>query len=328
MQLMILFMVACYFPGDTVSGKILDGTHGGIGKAESLQLILLENSMTVLGTLTNVEDSFSFETTESLTGKRLLLQANKEGVLYSESIQWPSEDGIVLTVYDAVEEMPIKASIGSVALYAYAQSVDIGLFYTLTNDSEPKKTLNRAEGTFSFDLIHGQTALEASTRRGTLPLRQSLVVEGDRATLQYSLKPGDTQLMVRTRHVYNPHEVNTISLKLPEGQGAMKVLSLPASLELEADGLVYISEDTKENMSLYEWAPKEGVTELRIKVKGKPLDKPMDEAGSGSNQTADTKAAHATKVERRPHPLDEYRWAIIAGLLAIFTTFAVVGARR
>lgn len=331
MRLILFLLLTSVAVGEELSGKLVDGTKGGSGKVDSLQLIHLEDSMKVLGTLTNVDGNFTFETDEVLNGKHLLLQANKDGVMYSKGIQWPSEEGVVFTIYEADPNAEVSASIGSMAFYAYAQSIDIGIFYNLNNVSEPKRTKSAEGGSFSFDLIAGHSALDASTRRGSMPLRQSLEVEGNRATLNYPLKPGATQLMVRTRHIYNPNEENLIRINLPPDQGSMNVLCLPRTLEVSGNGLEKVNEDPKENMSLYEYTHVPGQTVLELKIKGKPLDKPLDDAATTSattsNQSNSTQGAHAAKVERRPHHLDKYRWHIIAAMLGLFL-IVVVSVRR
>ncbi len=312
-----------------VEGTLVNGSGSGPAQADSVQLILLQDSMNIIGTATEVKGSFRFETAEVLDGKNLLLQASKGGVLYSLPLTWPSQGKVELTVYDTVEDAPIKATISSVAVYAYERTLDIAFFYSIDNVSSPKVTLNRASGNFSFDLVHGHSELEASTRSGTMPLRQELKVEGDRATLGYPLKPGVTQLMVRTRHAYNPKDENQVAIKLPADQRIMKLISIPAGLTVAGEGLEFLTKDEKENMSLLEFKPKAGQTQLELRISGKPLDKPLDEQSvGGGGSTEDPHANNGPKIENRPHFLHDYRWIIIGAMLAIFAIFAVIGLRR
>ncbi len=319
---------------EVVEGTLVNGTKPGPGQADSVQLILLQDTMNIIGTVTDVKGSFRFESAEPLDGKRLLLQASKDGVLYSLPLTWPSSTKVEITVYDTAEQATLETTISSVAVYAYGTTLDLAFFYNINNVSSPAVTLHRAAGNFSFDLVHGFSDLEASTRSGTMPLRQQLQVEGDRATLGYPLKPGMTQLMVRTRHPYNAAGENTIKLSLPEGQRQMKLIGIPAELKIVAEGLEFMARDDKENMGLFEFAPKAGQRVLELHISGKPLDKPLEEqTGTGGGGGSSEQQAHGAegggpKIENRPHFLQAYRWAIIGAMAAIFTVFAAIGWRR
>lgn len=331
---MRLFLLALIWVGSlqaaVVEGTLVNGSGSGPGQADSVQLILLQDSMNIIGTATEVKGSFRFETAEVLDGKNLLLQASKGGVLYSLPLTWPSQNKVEITVYDTVEDAPLKATISSVAVYAYEKTLDIAFFYSIDNVSSPKVTLNRASGNFSFDLVHGYSDLEASTRSGSMPLRQQLQVDGDRATLGYPLKPGVTQLMVRTRHAYNPSIENTVKISLPADQRLMKLIGIPANLTVTSDGLDFLTKDEKENMSLFEFNPKAGQSVLELRISGKPLDKPLDQqAVSGGGSSQDPHANNSgPKVENRPHFLHDYRWTIFGVIMSIFAVFAVIGLRR
>lgn len=323
--MLTLFLLCASTIVGELKGVLINGSGEGAGSAQSLQLILLENNMITLASLSDVEGSFTLSTEVDLAGKSLLLQATKDGVFYSKPVKL-SEAPIHLTVYDVGEEAEIRATIGSLALYAYAETMDIGLFYNIHNVSEPKLSFSKPEGTFSFRLIPGGTDLEASTNRGSMPLRQKLEVVDGSATLNYTLKPGATQLMVRTHHVYQPDQENRYRIPLPADQRILKLLTIPTSLQLQGDGINFMAKDDKGGMNLYEFEPTKGQTELILKIKGKPLVRPLDsprDAGDASKS-----AGHGSKIESRQHILGKYRWLIIGSVLALLSCFVFLGFRR
>lgn len=331
MRLMIVLMCSLSLMATEIKGVVRNGSGEGFGKADMVQLILLEEGMKVLGSANDVDGAFSFHVEENLAGKSVMLQANKDGVLYTQPIE--SLDGeLSIDVFDLADSGTVKASIGSLAFYCYGQTLDVGLFYNLDNVTQPPVSIRGEKGSFTFDLIPGASDIQASTRRGTMPLRQDLKVEDNKATLNYTLKPGRTQLMVRTRHLYNPNEVNEYVLPLPAGQELMRVLVLPSTMKMEGEGVAFVKEDTEENLNLYEFEPVEGQTELRIKLSGEPLDE--SQAAMGTNQSAATSngggGGHgdARKIESRHNPIKEKGLWILAGVLLVMGAFGLVAKGR
>lgn len=313
-----------------IKGVVRNGSGEGLGTADLVQLVLLEEGMQVLGSASDVKGIFSFHVEQDLEGKQIMLQANKEGVLYTQPID-SLEGELSIDVFDVVDEGEIKASIGSFALYAYEQTMDIGIFYNLTNVTKPAASIRSGEGSFKFGLIPGASDIQANTQRGSMPLRQELSINDEGiATLNYTLKPGLTRLMLRTRHLYNPKEVNEYVLPLPKEQQVMKVLILPASMSIEGEGLTFIKEDKAENLNLYEFEPSEGQTELRLKVKGKPLDRSEAVTSDGGGRSAGNGGSDhsdAMKIERRPNVLSHYNPYIVGLVLLVLIGFGVLAKK-
>ncbi len=325
MRLLLLWVWAVSLTaGEKVSGYLENGTTGDAGSADRVQLVRLGRGMEIVQTLEKVRGAFELELPTSSAQDSYLVQAVTGAAIYSERVA-PGQTSVNLTIYDVVDSLEIRAVIGSLALYAYEESVDFGAFYNLDNQSEPPRTLVNPAGTFSFPLIEGYRELEASTRRGEMPLRQTLEIGNGQARINYPLKPDRTQLMVRSIHDYDPEGVNRFTLPLLASQDFMHVLVLPSRLEVEGEGLEFVSKDEQEDVALFQWRRQPGQSELTIQMRGKPAPKRGQVAESSGGSSS---AGANMKVESRPNPLDSYRWYIVGGVLLAFSLFGWLGLRK
>ena len=302
-----------------VKGRLEDGTNGGPGKAERVQLIGLGRGMEVLADLTGVDGEFELRYEGDLAGQSWLVQAIKGGTTYSHQGTSLEED-VVITVYDTSQEATITARGGTIALSALGQSLDIGRFINLDNVSKPPVTLENPEATFTFELEPGFSSVDASTTRGTMPLRQNLKIEGNQASLQYPLRPGRTQLMVRTAHPYDDSKKNTYEIPLLEDQSFAHILVLPDTLEVEGAGVQFVSKDDKQGVKLFEWERETDQDRLILTVSGASADSlPEVSEPAQGQQTQNT----GPQVTNAAHPLSAYRWAIIGAVTGLLLLVAV-----
>ncbi len=309
----------------TIKGVIENGSGDGEGQADQLILMTLTGGMKTVAHLEDVKGSFEIEFDGEFEPGQLLLQAMKGPVFYSTRIQDINQP-LNIKVYDNAEEVTLNARLGSLALYAYEDKLDIGLFFNLDNVSDPPKTLLREEPVFSFPLIPGSQGLDANTLRGSMPLKQNLIIGEDKASLAYALKPGRTQLMVRSIHSYDASKVNEYSIPLLDDQEVAHVLLMPMNMEVSGLGLESAGVDEKQGVKLFEWSRQEGQKTLDIKVSGTPAPTAGDRGGESSTATttaaADNTAAQANhgkaEILNTPNMLGKYRWQIVLGVLAIF----------
>lgn len=315
------------FSATVIKGRLEDGTQGGPGKADRVALVGLGQGMQTLVTLENVEGDFELNYDGTLAGTSWLVQATKGTVIYS--VQGASlTDPVVVRVFDADPNAEITPRGGTIALSAIAESFDIGRFINLDNQTQPPVTLERPEGTFSFELEDGFRKVEASTTRGKMPLRQNLVVEGTTATLNYPLRPGRTQLMVRTEHPYDSAAENTYRVPLLPSQTFAHILVLPLTLDISGEGIQFVSEDNAQGVKLYEWEKPVGQTHLEFTVVGQSADQ-VPEVPPGTSQTqAQATQQQGPQIGNHPHPLDRYRWFIVAGVGATLLLFSLMGLLR
>ncbi len=308
----------------TVNGALENGTAGeGPGFADEVRLIKLEGAMQVVATTQDVRGAFALtDENGQFEAGRYLVQAVVGRAIYSEPVRELGQKATIVT-YESAEEITLRASIGSMAIYAHERSLDLGLFYNLDNLNSPPRALDREGATFTFPVLPGYTRMEANTRRNNMPLRQALTIGESTASISYPLKPGRTQLMVRSVHPYDAASGAQVTLPLLEAQQFMNMLVLPLSLQVEGEGVSFVSEDAREGVRLYEWTRQEGQTELALRISGQPDD--------GSRQALSRESAHpggTPKIENRPNPLTQRVWWILGGACAVLAGLSVISMRR
>lgn len=336
MRLLLFGMFVCgqALAGITFKGMIENGSGDGPGTADQLILMTLTGGMQTVAHLENVTGPFEIKYDGDFAPDKFLLQAMKGPVFYSARITSPNEE-IKVKVYDNAEEVTLNARMGSLALYGYEDKMDIGLFFNLDNVNNPPKTLLSDKPVFSFPLIPGYQGLEANTLRGkNMPLRQNLAIENDQASLSYALKPGRTQLMARSMHTYTAGETNEYTIPLLENQEFAHVLIMPMTMSVSGLGLEAAGEDPSQGVKLYEWTRQEGQTELKIKVTGETAEQ---EGDTGATAAAETNTGGSEGGQNRhgqpeilntPNKVANYRWQIVAGVMAIFGFLTVISFKK
>ena len=305
----------------TISGTLTNGTTEGVGSADVVQLVELSGMMRPVTVLTDITGEFTLEYEGAFEQGRLMVQALKGPAIYSEQVTDPSKP-INITVYDNSEEVKLVTRIGSLAFYAAGENMDIAFFFNLDNMGSPPKTLVREDATFSFATIPGNTGMEANTLRSSMPLKQALTIDGDRASMAYPLKPGRTQFMVRSLHTYSSEGENEYIVPVLEDQEFIHILAFPSTIKLEGEGLSYVSDDPKNGAALYQYDRTEGQKEMVVRISGTSATPQQINESTGMS---DHDHAHNTehKIVNTPNFLSEYRWIIVGSLLGFLLLVSV-----
>lgn len=327
-----VILIGCFLAtwstaGFTVEVNLEDGTNGGPGSADSVQLIHLAAGMTPVAAVNEASGRVTLTHDGNFGDGRYLVQVRKGPAVYTESLT-NTEQPVQVTVYDNADSVTTRAAVGSLALYVQHQNLDLGMFINVDNINKPPKTLVRDGATFQWPLIPGYRGVEVSTRRGEMPLKQSPLFDGDMVGLNYPLRPGRTQIMVRSNHVYNPSDDSNIyRVPLLEDQKAMHILVMPANLELTGEGVTFVEVDKVNDLRLYEWkrGPEQQVLELNLVGKAEP--KPSAEGGQNTARQ-DRPEGEKRNFKRLPNQLSHDRMKIIGAVLGVLCSLAVIGQLR
>jgi len=324
--LLLLFSGGLAWGQVTAQGKLVNGTTGEMdGYADEVRLVKLEQTMQVVATQREVRGDYSVIDPEGeFQQGRYLVQAVVGRAIYSQPLTELGQ-AVDITVYESSPDVNLRATIGSMAVYAHQQTLDLGLFYNLENLSSPPRTLERDGATFTFPTIEGYSNMEANTRRNNMPLRQALAIEEGKASISYPIKPGQTQLMVRSVHPFQPGD--EVRIPLLPAQQFMNLLVLPLTLEIEGEGVAFMGDSENEGVRFYEWTRQDGQNELVLTISGKP----DDGSAQASRQQAARQNPHGDsqpRIENTPNTLSVHIWWILGAALAVLAALSVWGARR
>lgn len=309
-----------------VQVQLLDGTLGeGPGVADTVNLVRLGQGMEILKAQPNVQGATVLEITAA-DGKKfnetdqLMVQAIKGRTVYSKMVT-SLEIPVEITVYDAVTEAQLSARAGSIAIYAQPGQLDVGIFFNIDNESSPPVTLE-SDVTFRFPLLEGAKSVEVNTRRGSMPVKQTMQRDGNEGTVSYPMRPGRTQLFMRSVFDYHTEHPETVTIPLLPEQKFFHLLVMPTTLEVTGDGVVFVETDDKQGVKLLEFERLEGQESLVLTISGEP-----DSEGETQARMAQTTQGDR-KFEALPNRKHGYRWYIVGGVALILLVLTPLGLRR
>ena len=327
--LLLLLMVATPAWSEvTITGTLINGSDSqSPGSADQVVLFDLSKGMMPVNTAASVSGDFTLTHEEGeFQADRYMIQALKGTVMYSLKLA-AADEPVSITVYDNSEEATINARVGSLAFFAYEGGLDVGIFYNVDNVSDPPVTYTKNGATFTFPIYSDSQNLEVSTNRGTLPLKQNVTIEGNRASMSYALKPGRTQVMVRNSLAYNGDNEYVLDL-LPQ-QEFMHVLIMPMGMKVEGENLNFAGPDQKNGVDLYEFA-RNGSDQFRLRISGKaPARAQTEGARVQSSQNSQQNESNASlQPTNTPDRISGYRWLLLAGVLVVFGIIALISTGK
>jgi len=330
----VVFILSLLLPltAGEIRGVVEDGTRGGEGTAQVVNLVRPAAGMQIMATATNVTGAFtlSFEGELPAGGPPVLLQAIKDGVTYTQARVVPDNLNTV-RVFDADPEAKYVTQMGYTGVYAYEDKVELLHFFHLDNIHSPPKTKLGGEPALRFRVPEGYTDVQASIQRGTMPLRQPLAVENGVATADFALHPGRTTFVVR----YTFSETDQLSVPLIEQASEGRLVLMPMSMDLESESISLVNVDNDNNMKLYTYAVGEGADSLELTLSGQP-DAARGQAVAGvqtggqqQQQQQQTAAGQEQgRVDNTPNRIDRFRWAIIGTVLGIMGLLSILAWKR
>lgn len=189
--------------GGVLRGKIINGTTGAPGRAERVALIKMESGMEPIGTLGQVEGSFTLENLPLAGEKPYLLQVTTDGVNYNQPVSFGRgyEAEATVTVYSATKVW--KGLSISTARFLFRREHDelrVDKLFVVENKTEPKKTYFLPQGTFKFFLppdLKELVSVSASSSGGMpVPQFAEPLPDGSGHIARVALKPGTTEISV------------------------------------------------------------------------------------------------------------------------------------
>ena len=105
LSLIVALLTASVAHSAVLEGRLVNGTTGGEGSAESIELIDLTQGMTPMASLQNVTGEFRFDEVPEMSAAHFLLRIISDGVSYSESVQPDAfDEPIEVSVYDSTTD--------------------------------------------------------------------------------------------------------------------------------------------------------------------------------------------------------------------------------
>ena len=302
----------------TLQGRVVNGTTNRPVAQQKIELLTLGEGMNKNADAVSAADgSFRFTITESASSPHWLLRAIYQGVNYNVSVT-PDQDlskPVAVTIYETTQSQAgLEVSLPLMLAQASGNLLYVQQQYLLDNTSTPKKTLARADGTFSFDAPARELLSELSVSvvgLAGIPLPQEPASRPEGGyRISYPMKPGVNEIRVSYKVNY-PSNQREFNHRLFYATGPTKVLILPASLQVSGTGIQPAGSDSRTQASVYQVTPTAKAPTLQFKVAGDaPVVSEEGERASGDGPQA--------KVVRLSNRVIENKNIILTGFGIVF----------
>ena len=324
-----LFTSAAY--AQTLSGTVSNATTGKPAAGDDVVLLTLAQGMQESGrTKTDAQGRFKFNLTDS--GGPHLIRVNHQGVNYfpAGGPTLPGATTAEIKVYDAAKKLEgVGENVRVMRVQAADQnSLQIIELISVKNSSSPPRSL-MADRTYEITLPEGAKVDSGIAQGpGGMPVNTAPVPDDNTKGKYYfifPIRPGETRFEI----VYHLPYAGDATLK-PKVTGHLEhfAVMLPKSMEFGAkvQGLFSpVTDDPGSNLQVTTQVTPDKDLSFRISGTGILTDQ---QQGQGGQQQADAGGAMGGGAAGRPggglgtpegtpDPIHKYRWAILAGGLAL-----------
>lgn len=333
--ILLASVLTCAAFAETLSGTVTNATSGKPAAGDDVVLLTLAQGMQEAGrTKTDAQGKFSFNITDP--GGPHLVRVNHQGVNYFPG-GGPIRPGATTTevkVYDSAKKLEgVAENVRVMRLQADQNSLQVIELISVKNDSSPPRSL-MADRTYEIMLPEGAQVDEGVAQGpGGMPVNTAPVpddkVKG-KFYFVFPLRPGETRFQVAYHLPYS----GEATLR-PKVAGKLEhfAVMLPKSMEFGAKTQGVYSpvkdEDGQSNLQVAtQVTPGKDLT-FRVTGTGMLADQQQAQGGQqapGGQQEADGGAMGGGAArpggglgtpEGTPDPIHKYRWAILAGCLAL-----------
>ncbi|HEX9119816.1 MAG TPA: carboxypeptidase regulatory-like domain-containing protein [Terriglobales bacterium] len=332
MAILLVSVFACAALAETLSGTVTNATTGKPAAGDDVVLLTLAQGMQEAErTKTDAQGKFSFNITDS--GGPHLVRVNHQGVNYFPG-GGPIRPGATTTevkVYDSAKKLDgVGDNVRVMRVQADQNSLQVIELISVKNDSSPPRSL-MSDRTYELVLPEGAQIDEGVAQGPGGMAVNTAPVPDDKVKgkfyFVFPLRPGETRFQVAYHLPYS----GEATLK-PKVAGKLEhfAVMLPKSMEFGAKSKGVYSPVKDENgqatlQVATQVTPEKDLT-FRVSGTGMLADQQQAQGGQqeadaggamGGGAAAGRPGGGLGTPEGTPDPIHKYRWAILAGCLAL-----------
>ncbi len=321
----------------TLKGRIVNGTTGGPGVAERVELIDVTRGMTVLQSLENVSGSFEMPDAPDAASAHFLLRLTYDGITSTQLVDGFDEE-FEVAVFESTDEIEgVRISRHHAVFAKDPDHYQITEFLEYDNASDPPRAIRASALAMRLHLdhdVHGE--IEASVGTGSMPVRTTLRPTDQTKVLgaDHALPPGKTRLIVRYLvHYTDADYVWRTETVLPSEE--RRVLVTPKDITVRSQDMIPTDAGIEDYAAWAGLAASPGEAWEVTLAGGSTLaaaGQTGGERGSDGNRDTGSRTAQQDVVDvvARPNRLEARRWDITLGLatLLLFATLAGLASSR
>lgn len=326
----LLFFCSLAASADAIKGVVQNGTLGKPSVSDEVTLKRIGNGMEEVAKVkTNARGEFVFNAPPS--DRPYVVWVEHQGVTYTQVTQ-AGGPPVAVRVFDSsksLKEITVSEHALAVQTVEGGTALSGEEFYTVTNQSQPPRTLN-GEHTFEIYLPEGASIVESSVQTGKTQLKTAVVPTSEKGkyAFVFPIRPGQTQFhLVYTVPYTGKLDINPKS-DLPT-ESLMVVV--PDSMKFSpSDSALYQARPNPQFKSLNFYFTKNVTAQQKVgfQVAGTG-EMPQEQASSGPS--ANGRAPRGEPAgpggglgvpNERPDPLHNGQWMF----LGVLTLFLAAGA--
>jgi hypothetical protein len=327
--LLTTFALAAASHAGTLSGTVLNRTTGKPESNVALDLLSPTAGMAELATATSDSQGRFSVTKDSIGMAPVLIRATFHDVSFN-TFAPPGRPEVEVEVFDISKDPKTITVPSHVVIFQPENGKLVGAEeYSIQNTSQPPYAFFRSEGNFDFSIPEGATLSQVSTTTTMgMAVSQASIDKGKgHFAIAYPFRPGQTN--VRLSYEL-PYTNNSATLKLPATYPGSKMLVVvPPGVTVTADGLTAAGQEQGMLVYTHEPLPAKGVLSMNLSGVGTPP--PAGDAqgqGQGQGEAQEGNSRQGPEVIAAPSRLDDFKWFLVAGLVALFAMGALLLSRK
>lgn len=329
----------------TVRGTVTNGTTGMPAAGVDMILIQLQGTMQpVANTKTDASGQYHFEN-PGLGAGPMLIRAVYRGVNYHEPAT-PDKTTIDMTVYEPTDKpSAFSVSVHAIIVQPNGSDLNVTEEYNISNQTQPPMAYYRADGSFLFSLPQGAQlgSISAGGSSG-MPVVQTPIDKGNnQEAIAYPFRPGDSAVSLTYKM---PYPGNQATLHVTS-RYAVEHLGVFAPPSVQISGGDFTPKGQTEGFNAYTRDTVAANTPIAISVSGTapppapdanagPIRGPNGGPGGGDdtqnpsvNSRIETAGdAPTASVTTMPARLDDLKWILVGGFVALFLLGLLFLARQ
>jgi hypothetical protein len=322
-----LFAASATLAG-TVHGSVINRTTGKPVPNTDVDLLSPTQGMALLASVkTDAQGQFT-ATNDAIGAGPVLLRATYQGVSFNAFLP-PGRPQVDVEVFDVTKDPKTIAPSSHVIIFQPRDGKLIGAEeYNVKNSSQPPVAYFRTEGNFEF-AIPDKAALQNVTATSSLGMdvRQASIDKGKGLyAIAYAFRPGETNIRLSYEL---PYLGNSASLKLPAVYpGVRMLLVAPPGVTLTGDGINPAGQEQGMNVFLHEALPAKGALSVSVSGIGSPQAAEAADAQDQQQGQEGNSRTQGPQVDVAPPRIDDLKWPMLFGLVALFTLGAILLSRK
>jgi hypothetical protein len=327
--LLTTFALAAASHAGTLSGTVINRTTGKPEPNVALDLLSPTAGMAELATATSDSQGRFSVTKDSIGMAPVLIRATFHDVSFN-TFAPPGRPEVEVEVFDISKDPKTITVPSHVVIFQPENGKLVGAEeYSIQNTSQPPYAFFRSEGNFDFSIPGGATLGQVSTTTTMgMAVSQASIDKGKgHFAIAYPFRPGQTN--VRLSYEL-PYANNSATLKLPATYPGSKMLVVvPPGVTVTADGLTAAGQE--QGMLVYTHEPLPARGELSMNLSGVGTPQPAGDEqsqGQGQGEAQEGNSRQGPDVIAASSRLDDFKWFLVAGLVALFAMGALLLSRK